>query len=147
MRPTQIRDLTMKKFFIILPSMLLLLNTAFAQNCNAVANMSVDYTEDCKAIITWDMPSITSSEILWDNTAGMTNMGYLSSRWMLEDDGRIIIADDFDIPSGVTWTIEEVTFRGFYQTGYGGVPPHYIGIEIYTNNGNKPGTKSMKNLI
>jgi len=129
----------MKNFIIILFSMLLLVNTALTQNCDSVANLSVDYTEDCKAVITWDMPPITSTDMLWNNTAGMANVGYLSSRWMLGYEERIIIADDFDIPSGVTWSIEEVTFRGFYLTQMGGVPPNYIGIEIYTDNGNKPG--------
>ena len=128
----------MRKFLIILTSIPLFLNTVFSQNCDPVANLSVDYTEDCKAVITWDMPPITSTDMLWDNTAGVSQGGCISSRWMVGDE-RKIIADDFDIPTGVTWSIEEVIFRGFYLSY--SEPPNYIGVEIYTDNGNKPGTR------
>jgi len=65
-----------------------------------------------------------------------------SCRWMLEEHSRAILADDFVVRPGVIWTIEEVNTYGFYITQTGeNIIPDYMGIEIYQDNGNKPGVK------
>ena len=140
----------MKKIIFILFTVLLLNGAVpvWAQDCNPATNLTVSYTEDCKAELTWDAPSKTRTEMLWDNTAGMTGTGFISSRWLLEMFSRTIMADDFYIPPGITWTIEEITFYGFHITTTGEYnPPDNIGIEIYTDNGNNlPGTRIYENI-
>jgi len=100
-------------------------------------NLTATYNLDCnRAEVTWTAPYV-----YWENPPS-SNLGYPSTRFMSDPFGRNIIADDFDVPEGETWLIEEVYCRGFYKTSMQEfIPPDYIGIEIYTDNGNNlPGT-------
>jgi len=95
-------------------------------------NLTAIYNLECSsAEVTWNAPYV-----YWENPPP-SNSGYMSTRFMSDPFGRNIIADDFDVPEGETWVIEEVYCRGFYKTTMQEfIPPDYIGIEIYTDNGN-----------
>jgi hypothetical protein len=106
-------------------------------SCISAKNVSVEYNDKCdETMLTWNEPT----EILWDNTEGPTMSLYRSVRWYNADYPRNIIADDFDVPSGETWLITEVFFNGSHSPTSGAqIPPDYIGIEFFKDNGNKPG--------
>ena len=100
-------------------------------------NFSVKYTAECEAKLTWNAPT----DILHDNTAP-TSTGYPSSRWMLEEFSRNILADNFEVPTGETWHIAEAFIYGFYKTTTGDYDaPDYIGIEIFEDDGGLPGNQ------
>ena len=134
------------KNFIIIIILLVFINVPFAQNCEPVTNFSVTYTEECKAELTWDLRAKTRGDLLWNNTQN-TNIGVLSCRWIWEEFSRRIMADDFYVPPGVTWTIEEVVTSGFHKTTTGEYEaPDFLGVEIYKDNGsNRPGTLIYEN--
>ena len=94
---------------------------------------------------TVSIPTHTSGSrntMLWDNTAGMGTNGYHSCRWSGADNQRIVMADDFIIPDGETWAIDEVYFYGF--PGGTSTMPERIGIAIYPDNGsNRPGATAI----
>jgi len=109
--------------------------------CPTPRNLTVDYGDDCQALIEWRDPRI----VLWDNTLGTTtNSGFPTALYLLSLFPHYnIMADDFIIPAGETWTITEVYCGGFYQTASGNfTKPDFIGIEIYEDNGGDlPGTR------
>ena len=96
--------------------------------------------ENCEAQLKWD----AATEVLWDNTQPSTNSGYQSYRCMLEQYSRVnIMADDFVVPAGETWYINEVFYGGFHKTTTGAYDaPDFIGVEIFEDSGdNLPGSK------
>jgi len=108
-------------------------------DCEHLAKyLSVNYDDDCEhAELNWHAPT----EELWDNTAGVTMYISESVRWMYATFQRDIMADDFIVPAGETWTISEVVFSGSHSSNSGDYePPHAFGIEIYKDNDNRPGT-------
>lgn len=96
--------------------------------------LRVDVTEledHCETLLEWYAPTYE----LWNNVRP-ANYGIQSNRWMMETASRLIVADDFVVPAGETWIISEVFFRGFYNDYEA---PDFAGIEIYKDDGNKPG--------
>ncbi|MCL2246768.1 MAG: hypothetical protein FWC10_06610 [Lentimicrobiaceae bacterium] len=94
---------------------------------------------ECTATLTWQAPS----EILWDNSKPTFDGGLLSYRFMKDYYNHTsVLADDFDVPSGETWYVTEVHCGGSYAPA--GQPPFeipdFIGIEIYDDLNNMPGT-------
>ena len=102
------------------------------QSCDdKVSNLNVKYDADCSAAtITWDAPGKKNrGETLWDNTPGVGTSGFHGTRWMAGD--ALLQADDFDIPAGEMWTIQEVSFYGFPNGTAGSPQPEHIGVTIY----------------
>jgi M6 family metalloprotease-like protein len=103
-----------------------------------VSNLEVNIDVDSQlAKLIWDAPQEKTKnklpkQILWNNTAGETNVGFQSSRWIGGND-RIVLADDFNVPKDETWTLEEISFTG-WTNGSSPLPTH-IGIAIYKDNG------------
>jgi len=107
------------------------------KTCNGVVtNLAVAYAEDCgTATITWDAAGKgRAAEMLWDNTAGMGTNGYHGTAWIGGTD-RLLIADDFIVPDGERWSIQEIFFYAFPSSS-GSPQPEHIGIMIYEDNGN-----------
>jgi M6 family metalloprotease-like protein len=105
-----------------------------------ISNLNVNIDKDARlATLTWDAPFDASApkspkKVLWNNTEGETSAGILSSRWTGGND-RVVIADDFDVPDDISWSIEEIYISG-RQNGTSPLPD-FIGISIYEDNGNK----------
>jgi len=114
-------------------------------NCSPAKYLSVSYSDNCDAaVLTWTAPPI----LLWDNTDDRSDYGGVSIRCIFDAAPHWVIADDFNVPAGETWTISEVYFSGFHNTSSGYFqPPHYFGIEIYNDNGNnRPGNRILEEL-
>lgn len=129
----------MKKIFTqtICTTLLLLL-------CTGILNAQSISFESQSSDMTILNVSQTKGELLWDNTEGASTNGFHSCRWVDGSD-RIVMADDFDVPAGETWIIEEIFATGFPSSVAGSPNPEYIGVEIYTDDGNKPGTVIYEN--
>ena len=48
------------------------------------------------------------------------------------------VADDFDVPAGVGWSISGVEVQGVYFNGPG--PANSVNVSVYANAGDLPGT-------
>jgi len=108
--------------------------------CNPVSNLSVTYTPDCKAILTWDAPAKGRSEILWDNTNIDITDEIISSYWSLSNTW-VFTADDFEADS--KWRITKI-----YSKGNSNAPselPTKFSITIYLDQAGKPGTEIYRN--
>jgi len=106
-------------------------------DCDPATNFAATYIDGCKAKLTWSAPAKSRSIMLWDNTSGMGTSGFHGTRWMGGTDA-LLQADDFIIPAGETWQIQEVYFYGFPSGSAGSPQPEHIGVIIYTNDNNKP---------
>jgi hypothetical protein len=118
-------------------------NLSVSSLCNPVTNLSAIYTSDCKAILTWDEPAKSKSDvILWDNTNIYMFMptAVISSYWSVNDNW-IFTADDFDANS--VWVIKKI-----YAQGHSNPPsalPIKFAIVIYYDDAGKPGTEIYRN--
>lgn len=100
--------------------------------------LSVNYNEDCdEAELKW----YPHADLLWDNTEDVTMYLRESTRWIYAEFEHDIVADDFVIPAGETWTITEVIFSGSHSTNQGGDfdVPDFFGIQIYNDKNDFPG--------
>ena len=114
--------------------------------CLPVANLTVNINlTTCNTTIAWDAPSKKSRATLWDNTQGMGTNGFHSCRWV-GGNARLVMADDFNVPAGEIWTIQEVFAYGFPNAQTTPLPEH-IGVEIYTDDGNKPSATAIYSNI
>jgi hypothetical protein len=111
-------------------------------DCNAPANFAVEYTEDCKAELSWDAPGKMRSEMLWNNTnADMSDNGLFACYWS-GNDNWIVTADDF--VADEAWVIEKIYSKG-YPSGSSATPSKFS-VVIYANGaGNIPGTEIYRN--
>ncbi|MCL1850096.1 MAG: T9SS type A sorting domain-containing protein [Bacteroidetes bacterium] len=102
-------------------------------SCGSAKNLSVTYGTTCdEALLEWKK----STEVLWNNSDGYSMYGRPSVRWLMEELSRVILADDFIVPNGETWTISEVFTAGFYNDYEA---PQYLGVEIFKDEGGHPG--------
>jgi len=115
--------------------------------CKSATNLTVTFSGDCKkATLNWNVPATRDpNALLWDNTAGQIQSGYHGTRWMGgTSTTRLVMADDFDVPAGEIWTIQEVNFYGFPSFTPPSPQPERIGIAIYKDNGsNRPQTSPI----
>lgn len=75
--------------------------------------------------------------VLYDQTANGTD-SYLTSNDFVapgDDLADDQVADDFTVPAGQVWTIDEVDVEGFFT----GTPPPTVNVFIYANAGSLPG--------
>jgi hypothetical protein len=126
------------------------LTFVYKENCTVAdcdqrpRNLAVEYTTDCEALLEWIAPT----DVLWDNNNPAANYGHMSCRWMMADYPRFIVADDFIVGAGEKWVITEIYSGGFYQTSditY--EKPDYIGIEIFEDDGGKPGQQIFEDYM
>lgn len=78
---------------------------------------------------------------LYDNTANAGGSGVISC-YMVDLDTMVQCADDFIIPTGGTWDVDAVTFRGFRNaaTGGAGLTMDSVTVEIFSDAAGSPGT-------
>lgn len=114
--------------------------------CEPARDLSVTYTTDCKAQLSWSRPATKDTRVvLWDNTnIGADNSG-LASNYYSVNDNWVYSADDF--VADEIWKIEKITTQGFSNTSSSPSPlPTKMSVVIYKNaSGNKPGTEIYRN--
>ncbi len=76
--------------------------------------------------------------ILWDNSNIGTSQGVIASTYWTGDDGKMLVADDFE--ANALWTIYKIHSKAGGQCG-ASIRATKYGISIYTDNNNKPGTE------
>ena len=116
-------------------------NISTSSPCNPVSNLSVTYTPDCKAVLTWDAPMKSKSDvILWDNTNIDITGEIISSYWSLSNTW-VFTADDFEADG--KWSIAKI-----YSKGNSNAPselPTKFAVAIYLDQAEKPGTEIYRN--
>jgi hypothetical protein len=117
-------------------------NNPNVSDCDSPTNFVVEYTEDCKANLSWDASAKTRSTILWDNTIGdMENIGLSACYWS-ENNNWYVSADDFVADDA--WVIEKIYAKGA-PSGVSPMPTKFS-VVIYENGtGNIPGTEIYRN--
>jgi len=108
--------------------------------CNPVSNLSVTYTPDCKAVLTWDEPAKGRSEILWDNTNIDITDEIISSYWSLSNTW-VFTADDFEADG--KWSITKIYSKG-NSNALSELPTKFA-VAIYLDQAGKPGTEIYRN--
>ena len=112
--------------------------------CNPPTNLTVTFTNDCKANLTWNAPAGKEGDsraVLWDNT-NINDQGYgQAAEWWTSGNNGRIVADDFDVTN--SWSIEKITTYGFYSKTASG--PAKMGVKIFKNNNGVPGTEIYSN--
>jgi hypothetical protein len=86
-------------------------------------------------------PSAPNLEILYDQNNSDAGNG-ISSQNFTDPDGSFDIyddggADDFVVPAGETWTVQEVVVTGVYYNGFG--PADSEHVRFYMDDGGRPG--------
>jgi len=111
--------------------------------CNdLISNLNIDFDFEARfATLTWEQSLVMGTprenrDTLWNNgmhAESLSQIGFQSCRW-LDDYDRVVMADDFVVPNGRAWLIEEIMCSG-RKAGQSSLPD-YIGIAIYRDNGN-----------
>lgn len=80
--------------------------------------------------------------MLWDNSNIGSIQGVIASTYWTGNDGKMIVADDFE--ANEVWTIFKIHTKAGGQCG-ASIPATKYGISIYTDDNNKPGTEIFTN--
>ena len=76
--------------------------------------------------------------ILWDNSNIGSIQGVIASTYWTGDDGKMIVADDFE--ANEPWTIFKIHTKAGGQCG-ASIPATKYGISIYTDDNDRPGNE------
>jgi uncharacterized protein YdeI (BOF family) len=80
-------------------------------------------------------------EILYDQVQGVSTSGLISQNNVTQPEFDNIVADDFTVPSGEAWDIEQVFARGFYGVGSGAGDCATADVTFWTDDAGVPGTE------
>jgi hypothetical protein len=79
------------------------------------------------------VPGMTT---LYDQNVGDTGYGFFSQTLSSYPQYDEYLADDFTVPSGHKWKVQEVDVTGFYYIEYG--PAHSVNVLFWKNKGSLP---------
>jgi hypothetical protein len=111
--------------------------TTFAQKRSTPVSLKAESNRGTTPLV-----SEGGSALLWDNFLTQTTSGIISSEWggLPPDSTKTICADDFVVPVGATWTIDEIAATGFHSADTQTDSADRWGIEFYSDAGGFPGT-------
>ncbi len=93
----------------------------------------------CMLIVLLQTAYLTAqTTILWDNSNIGSIQGVIASTYWTGDDGKIIVADDFE--ANELWTIFKIHTKAGGQCGVS-IPATKYGISIYTDDNDRPGNE------
>lgn len=93
----------------------------------------------CMLIVLLQTAYLTAqTTILWDNSNIGSSQGVIASTYWTGDDGKMIVADDFE--ANELWTIFKIHTKAGGQCGVS-IPATKYGISIYTDDNNRPGNE------
>ncbi|MFN3597652.1 MAG: choice-of-anchor D domain-containing protein [Rubricoccaceae bacterium] len=78
--------------------------------------------------------------LLYDRIQGTATGGVLSQNNTTNTAANTLVADDFRVPFGATWTIERMVARGFYSGTLNASTCESGDVSFWTNDGGFPGT-------
>ena len=107
--------------------------TTFAQNSSSPSNSLTAESNSTSS------PTIVDGgALLWDNFLTQSTTGIVSDEWGSFPPGgnQTLCADDFDVPFGEKWTIDQIAATGFYNPAAEG---DSWGVQFYADAGGVPG--------
>ena len=106
--------------------------TAVAQFKGSSSPLTV---EDSKT--TANINRNAAGDLLWDNFLTQSIIGLPSSEWggLPVGANQVLLADDFVVPGGEIWQIDEIASTGLHQSGFSDV----WGVQFYADAGGAPG--------
>lgn len=93
-------------------------------------------------------PAAASADVLYDQTSspGAPNTNFAAPNFSPSNDfgssGSDRLADDFTVPVGKTWSVNEVDVQGAYS----GTPGNLVNVFLYSDAAGKPGAEVFHQL-
>jgi len=98
-------------------------------------------TADCSVVVNFKEDP-NSASVLYDQTGNTTNTGSVAFLDLDDPVGyETQAADDFIVPAGEEWTVEEFYINGFHHPDYPGTPTTSANVFIYQDDNGSPGSE------